>query len=101
MIVLPRWPEFNVPDWKAHRIPRGTWHFFPIADPDYTVRHGIRVVGAARGIVHVNCPNCDKLLMLCGTIHQIGPDGSVSPSIVCPYPPCGWHVFAKLAGWPP
>lgn len=30
--------------------------------------------------------------------HTIAPDGTVSPSLVCPGE-CGWHVFGRLIGW--
>ena len=30
--------------------------------------------------------------------HSISDDGTISPSLVCPAE-CGWHVFARLAGW--
>ncbi len=101
MIVVPRWDAFSVEAWKANRVPRGTWHLYPIADPTYLPLHGLRVVGDVRGVVHINCPECGKLFLLSPVVHQIGADGSISPSVVCPHRPCGWHVFAKLAGWPP
>ncbi len=31
--------------------------------------------------------------------HTIASDGTVSPSVVCPHPGCGWHVFVRLVGW--
>lgn len=30
--------------------------------------------------------------------HSIDEDGTVSPSVVCPYG-CGFHEFIKLEGW--
>ena len=30
--------------------------------------------------------------------HSISSDGTVSPSVVCPYG-CGFHEFVKLEGW--
>ena len=30
--------------------------------------------------------------------HSIASDGTVSPSVVCPYG-CGFHKFIKLEGW--
>lgn len=31
--------------------------------------------------------------------HKITPDGSVSPSVVCPVEGCGFHEMIKLEGW--
>ena len=31
--------------------------------------------------------------------HTIAADGSVSPSMVCPNPPCPYHEFIQLDGW--
>lgn len=33
--------------------------------------------------------------------HVISADGSVTPSLVCPEPGCGWHENVKLEGWTP
>lgn len=33
--------------------------------------------------------------------HEITPDGTVSPSIVCPNPECHWHVWGRLDRWEP
>lgn len=33
------------------------------------------------------------------TIHSISADGTLSPSWVCPFKGCTWHVFAQLVGW--
>lgn len=30
------------------------------------------------------------------TAHEVAPDGTVTPSILCD---CGWHVWGKLEGW--
>lgn len=34
------------------------------------------------------------------THHAIAPDGTVSPSVVCPRPRCGYHVMVQLQDWP-
>lgn len=47
----------------------------------------------------IKCPQCNNVYVL--TEHIIHDDGSVKPSIVCPTVGCGWHVFARLEGWPP
>ncbi len=33
-------------------------------------------------------------------IHTIAPDGAVSPSLVCPACPVGFHEYVRLDGWP-
>lgn len=33
--------------------------------------------------------------------HDIAPDGTVSPSVVCPHEGCTFHEFIKLEGWAP
>lgn len=48
---------------------------------------------------NICCPECGRFSHL---RHQIAEDGSVSPSVVCPYTEdCGWHVFVILEGWKP
>lgn len=43
---------------------------------------------------------------IAGLQHDIDPEGNVTPSILCltstdgGATECGWHVFAKLEGWP-
>jgi DNA-directed RNA polymerase subunit RPC12/RpoP len=43
--------------------------------------------------VALACPTCGRAFCLAD--HVIGPDGAVSPSVVCPYN-CGFHVFMKI-----
>lgn len=71
-----------------HRWQPGTWApwlFGPTA-----------IVGAA-----VTCPNGHAFSIGGGTtfgsVHTIGSDGTVLPSVVCPR--CAWHVFVRLTGW--
>ena len=33
------------------------------------------------------------------TDHEIQPDGTVQPSVVCPHDGCNFHEFIKLEGW--
>lgn len=42
------------------------------------------------------CPNCGELGSL--SAHHIAPDGTVTPSLICPYE-CGFHEHIKLEGW--
>ncbi len=62
------------------------------------------------GFVTVACGDCGKRSVLRdgpnesmrmdGTHgHDISPEGAVRPSIVCPYKPCTWHVWARLMDW--
>lgn len=42
--------------------------------------------------------------LLCGEVgtledHEIEPDGTVSPSVVCPTPDCEFHEWIQLEGW--
>jgi hypothetical protein len=43
------------------------------------------------------CPVCGNVFSLSG--HNIATDGIVSPSVVCPYPPCTFHEFIQILGW--
>jgi hypothetical protein len=38
---------------------------------------------------------------LSGRVHQVAPDGTVTPSYVCPVAGCGFHVWIRLVGWDP
>ncbi len=62
------------------------------------------------GYVSISCGLCGKKAILRdppdtkprgdGTHgHDIAADGLVTPSIVCPYKPCSWHVWGRLLGW--
>jgi len=33
--------------------------------------------------------------------HTISEHGAVTPSIVCPYPQCTWHIWGRLLDWAP
>jgi hypothetical protein len=45
----------------------------------------------------VVCGDCRRYLTLKG--HAVAPDGTVSPSVVCPHAGCKWHVHLRLDGW--
>lgn len=48
------------------------------------------------------CPRCGYRAGLGhGTNHEIAPDGTVSPSVVCDTPSCSFHEYIKLEGWKP
>lgn len=50
-----------------------------------------------RGGALVSCPSCGKISSLAD--HTIDPDGSVYPSLVCPFAICDFQEFVKLADW--
>jgi hypothetical protein len=44
------------------------------------------------------CPDCGKVSLV-GRNHDVAAGGVASPSFVCLYLPCTWHVFVRLADW--
>jgi hypothetical protein len=46
----------------------------------------------------VCCPGCGKVSLI-GSNHTVAADGTVSPSDVCPYLPCGFHEFVICDDW--
>ena len=42
------------------------------------------------------CPKCGKAA---GLSHAIADDGTVSPSVVCPYDGCDFHEFIRIMDW--
>lgn len=72
---------------KPHELKRGEWMDWRWgAAPPY------------RGAAVVACPSCGRPFSLSPEIHVIAEDGEVSPSVVCPYRPCSFHEFVRLAG---
>ncbi len=47
--------------------------------------------------VLVCCPACGHIVTL--EKYTIDPDGTVTPSLDCPFPDCDFHEFVKLADW--
>lgn len=45
----------------------------------------------------MSCPECGKICSL--SQHIIQPDGTVTPSVVCPREGCTFHDYVKLEGW--
>jgi hypothetical protein len=71
-----------------------------------TRRDGVMRKGEWRGAKHsvegtrsalACCPSCGKICSLLS--HTIDPDGTVTPSLVCPFDNCEFHDFVKLADW--
>lgn len=70
-------------------LPPGTYHFNPDARDNGTI-----------GVLIVSCPRGTKEEMHIATLpHGVKEDGTVHPSIVCPYEGCTWHVWGRLLGW--
>lgn len=44
------------------------------------------------------CPGCSKVALL-GSNHTVASGGIVTPSDVCPFPPCTFHEFIVLDDW--
>ncbi len=44
----------------------------------------------------LTCPDCGQFATL---DHDIKEDGTVHPSVVCPYDGCNFHDYIKLEGW--
>ena len=88
MIELPKHDQRNASGEREY-VP-GTW--FPVT---------IDGVKSAR----VTCPECRRPCSIgpyspgAESGHTIAADGTVLPSLVCPY--CPWHVFVRLLDWEP
>ncbi len=54
-------------------------------------------LGVPNATALVCCPGCAKILSL--GKHTIDPDGTVTPSLVCPFKSCDFHDYVKLADW--
>lgn len=46
--------------------------------------------------VFVECPGCHTVAPL---NHDVADDGTVSPSLDCPFDDCSFHDHVKLEGW--
>ena len=46
------------------------------------------------------CPSCGRRMSIASRVHSVSEDGTLAPSLVCPYA-CDFHVFARLDGWVP
>jgi len=70
---------------------------------------GHNTPGTWRPLKTIEGPSAVVCCAKCGcsstlTRHTIAADGTVTPSLGCPWekhgmPACGWHVFVKLEGW--
>lgn len=45
----------------------------------------------------LRCPECGQPAGLFD--HEIKEDGTVHPSVVCPYDGCSFHDYVRLEGW--
>lgn len=48
------------------------------------------------GNAMIACPKCGGEAPL---DHSVAADGTISPSLVCPYTPCDFHEWGRLEGW--
>lgn len=84
MIAIPRAPE---------RFGKGWWPW----------KHARTAAGGGTYSHYdgacIECGGCGHGMAL--SKHEIAADGTVTPSVVCPYVGCGWHVFIRLEGWNP
>jgi len=71
MLTIPFNPDYKPLTWKGAQTP--------------TIRTAL-----------VTCSNGHVSSL---TDHTIADDGSVSPSLVCPYKNCNFHEFVRLDGW--
>lgn len=46
--------------------------------------------------VFLSCPGCGQTASM--SDHSIADDGTVTPSVVCPFE-CGFHDYVKLLDW--
>jgi hypothetical protein len=51
---------------------------------------------AMKQTIAIACGGCGRAM--CLPNHRIAEDGSITPSVVCPFG-CGWHVFLLLKDW--
>ncbi len=81
----PRVPFFDMKTMllKADSLPPGKGRWFRCPD----------------GTVIAGCPKCSGAVNLVpSTVHRIGPDGDVLPSLAHD---CGWHGYLALADYKP
>ena len=74
-------------------IPAGQWALFQRHEP-----------ASSYVCVIVRCPVCVHLMTLSKRVHEVGPEGGVTPSLVCwgvDLGKCSWHVSVRLLGWDP
>jgi hypothetical protein len=84
----------------SEQVEPGTWRHHYVFGDDERTDAG----------VSITCPQCGTTSRLRDPLalparadgthgHVIAADGTVAPSVVCPLPGCGWHVWARLDGW--
>ena len=65
---------------------------------DPGVWKGVRRVDGTRS-ASISCPKCGQPASL--SDHTIADDGTVPPSLVCPYDGCEFHDYVTLKDWNP
>lgn len=69
------------PGWPPDKPEPGTWW---------------HVHSSAGWSAMIVCPKCGGEAPL---DHDIAADGTITPSLVCPYDPCDFHEWGRLDGW--
>ncbi len=89
-------PEEEAAFWKTGKAPKGVWIPSDVTagrNPD-----GSWIV--TKRSADLVCPLCSRWASLMD--HEIAADGTVSPSVGCPYEPCPFHENpVRLLGWSP
>ena len=101
-ILLYRYPALVCCAWVAGFLFQRHGTHRP-ADPRNPLPPGFYAPSLAPSPVAwavVRCPTCGKLSTV-GVNHVVLEDGTIRPSYVCPFPPCAFHVMARLVGWRP
>jgi hypothetical protein len=81
MVVFPR--QLDERDDEAP----GPWYRPCVGWPDGKKRATLRMPCGHHGTV--------------GEGHEVLADGTITPSVVCPWKPCAFHEHVKLEGWTP
>ncbi|MCP6719720.1 MAG: hypothetical protein KJI72_00120 [Patescibacteria group bacterium] len=72
-------------------IPKGKW------DEKGTYRQVFLIDQGNRPSVNLCCPSCGGTAGLHD--HEIADDGTVNPSVQCPYEGCKFHEYIRLKDW--
>lgn len=95
MTDFAHWPFRERNGAGKEQSPPRTWDYFYLdaIDPEYRIsiayRHALALGTCSRG----------HTCMIVSTVHRIAPDGTLSPSYVCPVKGCDFHEFVRFVGW--
>lgn len=65
---------------------------------EYWINYELTHPGVGPHWAELCCPGCSRVALL-GSNHIVAADGAVTPSDVCPFPPCTFHQNIHLDGW--